>query len=100
MAHILVLSDDAHAREDAVLALEKTRHEVFATGGGELRRGAAAALGRTLRSFAPDLVVVDFDVLSSASAGSEKVLEALSPRDRNEASPSASQQATLVRAPA
>jgi DNA-binding response OmpR family regulator len=97
MAHILVLSDDAQAREHAVLALEKTHHEVFATGGAELRRGAAAALGRTLRSFQPDLILIDLDVLESASASAERVLEALSPR---EARASSSSQLTLVRAPA
>lgn len=99
MAHILVLSDDPQAREQAVLALEKTSHEVFATGGAELRRGAAAALGRTLRSFAPDLVVIDFDVLESSSVGAEHVLEALTQKGGQGDKP-ASQTATLVRAPA
>ncbi|MBI3723442.1 protein kinase, partial [bacterium] len=96
MAHVLVLSDDPRAREETVLGLEPTSHEVFATGGAELRRGAATALARTLRAFGPDLLIVDFDVLQSASASAERVLEALAP----DPSQGAGGQATLVRAPA
>src|SRR5579872_6112937 len=96
MAHVLVLSDDVRAREDVVLALERTSHEVFATGGAELRRGAASALARTLRAFGPDLLIVDFDVLRSASESAERVLEALAP----EPAAASGQAATLVRAPA
>src|SRR5208282_5532382 len=79
MAHVLVLSDDARAREQAVLALEKTQHEVFATGGAELRRGAAGALARTIRSFGPELIVIDLDVLSRVSESTERLLDALKP---------------------
>src|SRR5438094_330654 len=96
MANVLVLSDDPKAREQAVLALEKTAHEVFATGGRELRRGAANALGCTLRAFGPDLLIVDLDVLQNANDSTERVLEALSPAARGEAG---SGQATRVRAP-
>jgi DNA-binding response OmpR family regulator len=102
MGNILVLSDDARAREQAVLSLEKTRHEVFATGGGELRRGAAGALARTLRSFGPELVVIDLDVLSRVCESTDRILEALSP-DRDApggAGSSGSQAAVAVRAPA
>ncbi len=79
MAHVLVLSDDARAREQAVMALDKTAHEVFATGGAELRRGAAGALARTIRSFGPELIVIDLDVLTRVTESTERLLEALQP---------------------
>jgi DNA-binding response OmpR family regulator len=103
MAHILILSDDAAARQQAILALETTHHEVFATGGAELRRAAANGVERTLRSFAPDLIVVDLSVLETATAGAERVLEALSMRDPSSngttSNGTTSRAATLVRAP-
>ncbi len=82
MANVLVLSDDARAREQAVLALEKTPHEVFATGGSELRRGAASALAQTIRSFGPELIVIDLDVLERVSESTERLLEALHPEQK------------------
>ena len=96
MAHVLVLSDDARAREQAVLALEKTSHEVFATGGAELRRGAAGALARTIRSFGPELIVIDLDVLSRVTDSTERLLEALQP----EKASTKGGTAVAVRAPA
>ncbi len=79
MANVLVLSDDARVREQAILALDRTSHEVFATGGAELRRGAAGAVARTIRSFGPELIIIDLDVLSRATESTERLLEALQP---------------------
>jgi DNA-binding response OmpR family regulator/predicted Ser/Thr protein kinase len=96
MAHLLVLSDDARAREQAVLALEKTNHEVFATGGADIRRGAAGAFAKTIRSFKPELIIIDLDVLSRVSESTERLLDALQP----ERATGQGGAATAVRAPA
>src|SRR5438128_112769 len=66
MAHVLVLSDDARAREQTVLALEPTSHEVFATGGAELRRGAASGLPRPRPALRPAPPTRDLDLPHSA----------------------------------